>query len=173
MEQTYPCIKFAGGDDTKLFLDVALEQGNDLLGVKTHLDSSFSLRQLQNPETCPRFLVVARNPKNTLVSYYNFHRSLSPINGFGKPFTVFFEMFKHDAWKYGNSIDCAASWWTYRDHTRVQFFQLWRYVEGSYVKHIRNCFIDWLFNDERRSFMYQNKDFVFRRENERYRYCIL
>ena len=53
------------------------------------------------------------------------------------------------------------------------FFQLWRYVEGSYVKHMRNCFISWLFTDEQRSFMYQNKDFIFRREKERYRYCLL
>ena len=117
--QTYPYIEAAEG--TKIFLNVALEQGNDLLGVKTHLDSSFFLRQLQNPETCPRFLVVARNPKDTLVSHYHFHRSLHPHNGFDKPFEVFFEMFKQDVVQYGNSIDYAASWWKYRHHPRVHF----------------------------------------------------
>ena len=117
---TYPHIEAVGGNDLKPPLDVALEKGNSLLGVKTHLDSSFFLRQLQNPETCPRFLVVARNPKDTLVSFYHFHRSLHRI-GFEHPFEVFFEMFKQDALMYGNSIDYAASWWKYREHPRVHF----------------------------------------------------
>ena len=117
--RTYPHIEEAILGD-KPSLDVALERGKNLLGIKTHLDSSFFSRQLQNPETCPRFLVFARNPKDTLVSFYYFHRWLTAF-GFDHPFEVFFEMFKQDAIVYGNSIDYAASWWKYRDHPRVHF----------------------------------------------------
>ena len=117
--RTYPHIEEAILGD-KPSLDVALERGKNLLGIKTHLDPSFFSRQLQNPETCPRFLVFARNPKDTLVSFYHFHRWLTAF-GFDHPFEVFFEMFKQDAVVYGNSIDYAASWWKYRDHPRVHF----------------------------------------------------
>ena len=115
----YPHIEEAV-EGNKPSLDIALEQGNNLPGIKTHLDSSFFWRQLQNPDNCPRFLVFARNPKDTLVSFYHFHRSLTPL-GFDHPFEVFFEMFKQDVVIYGNSIDYAASWWKYRDHPRVHF----------------------------------------------------
>ena len=116
----YPYIEIVVRKDSKPPLDVALDKGNSLLGVKTHLDSSFFVRQLQNMETCPRFLVVARNPKDTLVSFYHFHR-LRTCFSFDESFEVFFDMFKQDALVYGNSIDYAASWWKYRDHPRVHF----------------------------------------------------
>ena len=115
----YPHIERAIAGN-KPSLDVALERGKNLLGIKTHLDSSFFLRQMQTPETCPRFLVFARNPKDTLVSFYHFHRSHT-ASGFDHPFEVFFEMFKQNAVLYGNSIDYSASWWKYRDHPRVHF----------------------------------------------------
>ena len=61
LAHVYPHIEEPGGKRPDL--DVALERGNSLLGIKTHLDSPFFLRQLQKPDTCPRFLVFPEIPK--------------------------------------------------------------------------------------------------------------
>lgn len=89
--------------------------------LKTHLSSHFYKRTLDNKKT--KFIVVFRNPKDMLVSYYNFYK-MAPFD-FDKDGTweEFFERFQNDKIVHGNYFDMQLSWWAYRDDPRFSFFK--------------------------------------------------
>lgn len=86
---------------------------------KTHLHAFYFKRQLDNIDTCPRFLCIFRNIKDTVVSFYNFHRLLKPFK-YEEDFNSFFNsMYKAKKCVYGDPIDFMLSWWHYKDHPKV------------------------------------------------------
>ena len=89
--------------------------------IKTHLHPSYFKRQLENETTCPRFVVVLRNPKDVLTSYYHFHKTWPAEFSFPKDWDYFFGMFKEKRLLYGDYFDHTLSWWKYQNHPRVLF----------------------------------------------------
>ena len=87
--------------------------------IKTHLHPSYFKRQLEDETTCPRFVVVLRNPKDVLTSYYHFHKTWPAEFSFPKDWDYFFGMFKEKRLLYGDYFDHILSWWKYRNHPRV------------------------------------------------------
>ena len=90
--------------------------------MKTHLSVNYYQRFLDGPsDHCPKFIIVDRNPKDTLVSFYHFHRMISSLQFGETSWDQFFEMFKENRLCYGNLVDFNIGWWKYRDHPNVLF----------------------------------------------------
>ncbi len=89
--------------------------------VKTHLNHHFFKRALES-EGGPKFIVIARNPKDTRVSYFHHHR-LMPNNFDETSWDQFFDMFKENRMSFGNVIDYHVGWWALRHHKNVLFLQ--------------------------------------------------
>ena len=87
--------------------------------IKSHLPSSYFKRQLHNKSNCPKFVVVMRNPKDVLTSYYHFHKTFQGDIAFPKDWSYFFGMFQEKRLIYGDSLEHMVGWWHYRNHPRV------------------------------------------------------
>ena len=61
----------------------------------------------------PKVVVVSRNPKDCLVSYYHFYQNafLGPFTG---TFSEFLELYKNKRLVNGDIFDFYLSWWKYR-----------------------------------------------------------
>jgi len=115
----YPFLEFHGHQD---MIDKLQRSPDVIFGVKTHLHASYFTRMLEgDPRRCPKILVVVRNPKDTLVSYFNHHQSRAVLKFENRTFSDFFELFKMRKLLFGSMIDHVASWWSYRHHSRVKF----------------------------------------------------
>ena len=82
--------------------------------LKTHLNSSWYDKAMQTEK--PRFIVVYRNPKDCLVSY--FYQYKDKLNYEGK-FGDFFEMYKNKELFYGDPFEHLLSWWKFKDENNV------------------------------------------------------
>ena len=87
--------------------------------IKSHLPSSFFKRQLDSKSTCPKFVVVMRNPKDVLVSFYHFHKTWLGNLAFPKDWNYFFGMFQEKRLIYGDCLEHMVGWWNYRNHPRI------------------------------------------------------
>ena len=87
--------------------------------IKSHLSSNFFNRQLDSKSTCPKFVVVMRNPKDVLTSYYHFHKMWEGNIAFPKDWSYFFGMFQEKRLIYGDCLEHMVGWWHYRNHPCV------------------------------------------------------
>ena len=87
--------------------------------IKTHLPVSYFRRQLESQSTCPKFVVVMRNPKDILTSYYRFLKLWPGDLAFPKDWSYFFGMFQEKRLEYGDCFDHMLGWWSYRNHSNV------------------------------------------------------
>ena len=79
---------------------------------------------LNGPTTdCPKFIVVARNPKDTLVSLYHFHRLLPPLGLSDLTWSEFFRSYEKGMFMYGDLVEYNLRWWQYKGHPNVLFMQ--------------------------------------------------
>ena len=67
----------------------------------------------------PKVIVVMRNPKDTLVSYYHFYRMNSTLNNFAGNWDEFFEMYKAKHLWGGDVLDFNIGWWNVRNNPNV------------------------------------------------------
>ena len=84
--------------------------------IKTHLPTRFFEKTIQKKQT--KFVVVFRNTKDALASYYNFYKS--GVFDFDKngSWQDFHERFKNNKLVHGSHFDMQLSWWKYRDDPR-------------------------------------------------------
>ena len=87
--------------------------------IKSHLQSSYFKRQIDSLSICPKFVVVMRNPKDVLTSYYHFHKMFQGDIAFPKDWGYFFGMFQEKRLEYGDCFEHMVGWWRYRNHPRV------------------------------------------------------
>lgn len=85
--------------------------------VKTHLASSFYKKTLQNKKT--KFVVVMRNPKDTIVSFFHMYRMFQSFGPFTGSWDDYFKMFQDNQLIYGNQFEVTVSWWKLREDPRV------------------------------------------------------
>ncbi len=80
--------------------------------AKTHLPLRFLKDQLdRSPET--RIICVLRNPKDTLVSYYHFHRMNIQLGWFNGTWDQFFEIVKEKDLLWGDYFEHVAEWYKF------------------------------------------------------------
>ena len=83
--------------------------------IKSHLGTKFFEKTLKNGKT--KFIIVFRNPKDMLVSYYHFYKlgNFSPVGNWDD----FFELFKSKTLCHGDIFDVQLSWWNLRDNPNI------------------------------------------------------
>ena len=86
--------------------------------MKTHLRCEFFQRQVEEHKL--KVILVLRNPKDTLVSYYHMYCSQEEVFGkFDRSFHDFFELVKIKRLQYGDIFDWYTSWWGMKDMPNV------------------------------------------------------
>ena len=85
--------------------------------MKSHLSRSYFDRVLRSKDT--KFIIVNRNPKDVLVSYYYFYRMNRNLGDFQGYFDDFFELAKMNMIAQGDWFDWVLSWWEERDNPNV------------------------------------------------------
>ncbi len=85
--------------------------------MKTHLPASFFNRQLV--EDRPKTVILLRNPKDLLVSYYHYYRMSKSLGLFPGSWNEFFELVKDKRLMFGDYFDWCCSWWPMRHEDNV------------------------------------------------------
>ena len=76
------------------------------------------------PNTSPaKYIYVARNPKDTFVSYYHFHVMSQKWMVFGRTWDQFFDEFIKGRVFFGSWWDHIPEWWKHRDEKNVLFLK--------------------------------------------------
>ena len=76
------------------------------------------------PNTSPaKYIYVARNPKDTFVSYYHFHVRSQEWMVFGRTWDQFFDEFVKGRVFFGSWWDHIPEWWKHRDEKNVLFLK--------------------------------------------------
>ena len=116
MSDMYPFVEFQTPWKDSPVQKVISDPG--IVGIRTHLRPAFFKHMLDNIDTCPKFIVVLRNPKDTLVSFFHFERSRTDLL-MDENFEQFFERYRDNGLKFGDSIDHIVSWWRHKEHPCV------------------------------------------------------
>ena len=76
------------------------------------------------PSASPaKYIYVARNPKDVMVSYYYHHISAKGIFGFSGTWDVFFNLFLTGKVCFGSWFDHVLEWWRHKDDPNVLFLK--------------------------------------------------
>ncbi|XP_010792416.1 sulfotransferase 4A1 [Notothenia coriiceps] len=100
-------------------LDIIQELTSPRL-IKSHLPYRFLPTAMHNGEA--KVIYMARNPKDLVVSYYQFHRSLRTMSYRGT-FQEFCRRFMHDKLGYGSWFDHVQEFWEHRMDSNVLFLK--------------------------------------------------
>ena len=73
--------------------------------IKTHLYYKFFTKTVQS--ATPKFIVVSRDPKDCIVSYFHYYQGLGDYTG---SFDDYFEMYKRKELVLGDPFDHAIGW---------------------------------------------------------------
>ena len=80
--------------------------------ISTHLMPEF-FKNIREQNNVPRVIVVMRNPKDTLVSYYHFYRANAALGNFSGSFQNFFKIFEAKKLNHGDFFDHTIAWCTH------------------------------------------------------------
>ena len=83
--------------------------------IKTHLRRDFFVQPLAQKN---KIIIVLRNVKDVLVSFYHHYPQVSFE---GRDFGDFFELFREKHLRYGDWYDWVLDWWTEKDNPNVCF----------------------------------------------------
>ena len=113
---TFPFIEFAKGPYWGIKI---LENMPSPRLIKTHLRKEFFAQPLKQKN---KIVVVFRNVKDTIVSYYHYYQLREAFAFKGHEFDEFFELFREKHLCYGDWFDWTLDWWTEKDNPNVCFF---------------------------------------------------
>ena len=85
--------------------------------IKTHMQREFFDNAIRKNA---KFVIVNRNPKDVMVSYYHFYKMV-PEFEFDGDFSAFFELFKSKKIVQGDWFDWVLGWWEEKDNPNVHF----------------------------------------------------
>ena len=85
--------------------------------IKTHMQREFFDNAFRKNA---KFVVVNRDPKDVLVSYYHFNKMIASFE-FDGDFNAFFELFKNKKIVHGDWFDWVLGWWEEKDNPNVHF----------------------------------------------------
>uniref|UniRef100_A0A3Q3AIG0 Sulfotransferase n=1 Tax=Kryptolebias marmoratus TaxID=37003 RepID=A0A3Q3AIG0_KRYMA len=107
--------------------------------IKSHLPYRFLPKAMHHGEA--KVIYMARNPKDLVVSYYQFHRSLRTMSYRGT-FQEFCRRFMNDKLAYGSWFEHVQEFWEHRDDLNVLFL---KYEDMYKVKWLSFDFFCWMF----------------------------
>ena len=81
--------------------------------IKTHCGPTFFQKTLAEKKT--KFIVVLRNAKDMLVSFYNFYK-MNEIFQFNGTWDEYFSLFKENKLVHGDYFELQLNWWKLRDN---------------------------------------------------------
>ena len=124
--------------------------------IKTHLRTDYFSKPLDQGV---KFVIVLRNVKDALVSYYHYYKQRE-IFRFDGDFAEFFELFRDDHMIYGDWYDWALDWWSMRDRPNV-LFVYYEDMKADVEKEIRRVadFLGKDISDERLKELANKTDF--------------
>lgn len=70
-----------------------------------------------------KYIYVARNPFNVVVSYYNFDLKMAPVTDYDGPFEYFADMFIKGTTYWGSWTEHVLGWWKHKDDDNVLFLK--------------------------------------------------
>ena len=132
------------GADTELaesdkagFYDLSPFMENHLPGPKSGVElaeaqSPPRVLKTHLPEWCftdtfkkchPKVIVVMRDPKDIIVSFYHMYKKLPVMGPFKGNFDEFFELFQNKELTYGDVFDYNLGWWKHRGDGRYLFLR--------------------------------------------------
>ena len=85
--------------------------------MKSHLPVRYFHKCIDKQSA--KIIVVMRNVKDCLVSYYHFMRMNKRLADFDGTFDEFFEMFKNKTLPFGDYFDHVVGWWEQRDKPNI------------------------------------------------------
>ena len=85
--------------------------------IKSHFPAQIYQSQIDAGKC--KFIIIMRNIKDVLVSYYHFYQANISLGFFTGSFEVFFELFRSKHLCYGDWLDHSLGWWRYRNHKNV------------------------------------------------------
>ncbi len=88
--------------------------------LKTHLPEHIMRRSVAQGK--PRVIVVMRNPKDLLVSYYHWHRNLPDLPT-PNSWEVFFGWFRDKELYYGDLFEWMVGWWKHGHEDNFLFLK--------------------------------------------------
>ena len=86
--------------------------------IKTHLMKEFFEQALKQKN---KIVVVMRNVKDVIVSFYHFYQYIEEFDFKGHDFNEFFELFRDKHLCHGDWYDWTLDWWTEKDNPNVCF----------------------------------------------------
>ncbi len=88
--------------------------------LKTHLSEHVLQKGISEGQS--RVIVVMRNPKDTVASFFHFHKNM-PFLAYPGTWNDYFEMYRKKELYYGDVIEYNAGWWKHRHDDNFLF--LW------------------------------------------------
>ncbi len=70
----------------------------------------------------PKVIITMRNPKDTLVSFFHWHRNM-PFLAYPGAWNDFFELYRQKELYYGDYFQYNVSWWEYRNDENFLFLR--------------------------------------------------
>ena len=84
---------------------------------RSHLEAKFFQHTIENKKT--KFIVIMRNVKDVLVSYYYMHKSTELLGNFQGSFPEFVGMYKEG--RLQDWFQWNLGWWKYREYPNILF----------------------------------------------------
>lgn len=85
--------------------------------LKSHLRAEYYTDQITRGQA--KVVIVLRNPKDTLVSYYHFYQKMKDLGNYEGSWSDFFEIIKADQLIYGDWFDFTLGWWELRHRPNI------------------------------------------------------
>ena len=85
--------------------------------LRSHLEAKFYQQAIENRKT--KFIVIMRNIKDVLVSYYHMYQSVEKLGKFQGSFPEFVGMYKEG--RLQDWFDWNLGWWKYREYPNILF----------------------------------------------------
>ncbi len=87
--------------------------------LNSHLPENFFLQPFL---VChPKVIVVIRNPKDTLLSFYHMHKTMPYLGPYTGTWDEFFQAFKDKQLFYQNIVEHTLGWWKHRQEKEYLF----------------------------------------------------
>ncbi|KAJ7351135.1 hypothetical protein OS493_036337 [Desmophyllum pertusum] len=103
--------------------------------LKTHLPYDV-IPKGANKDTRCKYIYIARNPKDTVVSFFNFTASLTSHNGYNGPWEFYFKLFIEGNVGWGQWNDHVLGWWKHKDDSNVLFLK-YEDLHKDLLSHVR------------------------------------
>ena len=113
-----PLIESTVPGSKELYYDIVQQMKSPRM-FKSHLPVCYFKEQIQRSEC--KCIVIMRNPKDTLVSFYHFARSRYPNSDFN--WQDWFDKFRSKSLQYGDWFEHVNGWWNLKDQLNILFIK--------------------------------------------------